>query len=350
MRLHQRRVSRTARRGCALGTIAVLGALTIAITACAPGGDDSQPDESGTADAAGIEIAIMGGAASDAFWSTVKRGAEDAAKVVEAAGGTVTFVSMPNYDNFNADAAKLVANIQALAPDAAIIPDWAPDAQNNNITALTASGTPVFIYNTGIDQVDEVGALGYIGANDFDAGKLAGETFVDNGAVHVVCVNTLPGTTNADIRCDGLQETTEAGGAAFTALNLPSSSYGNPTAVAQAIKGALLEDPTIDGVFTLGQADTTSGASGIDQAGRTGDVLLGGMVFDSEGLERIQAGTQLFALDQQPYQQGYYAVAAAFQYAAYGLVLAQNPFLTGPAVIDASNVESAITGAELGVR
>jgi simple sugar transport system substrate-binding protein len=41
------------------------------------------------------KIFVVGGKADDPFWSIVKRGAEDAAKVVEAQGGTVTWLAPP---------------------------------------------------------------------------------------------------------------------------------------------------------------------------------------------------------------------------------------------------------------
>ena len=46
-------------------------------------------------------------------------------------------------------------------------------------------------------------------------------------------------------------------------LPLPASSFGNPTAVAEAIKATLLKDPKIDGVITVSAADADSAANGI---------------------------------------------------------------------------------------
>ncbi|MFJ4175298.1 substrate-binding domain-containing protein [Microbacterium sp. NPDC089696] len=335
-----------------ISALATVSVAAIALSGCTstPAASSGDGGESTAAGGDGIEIVVMGGATDDPFWSTVKRGGEAAGEFVSAAGGKVTFLAMPNYDNFNADAAKLVANIDALDPDAAVIPDWAPEAQNEAIKALTDRGIPVFLYNTGVDEVEKVGAEGYIGSDDYASGNLAGETFADAGAKHAVCVNTLPGTTNADARCKGVKDGAEGKGISYTELALPTSQFGDPTAVAQAIKGALIQDPTIDGIFTPGQSDTNAAASGIDQAGLTGKVFLGGQNFDKESLDRIQKGTQLFAIDQQGFSQGYYAVSAAFQLAAYGIQLSQTTLLTGPAVIDADNVESALSGTELGVR
>lgn len=319
-----------------------------------PTGNGSNASAVTGAGGSGVNIAVMGGAASDPFWSTVKNGDEAAAKAVEAAGGKVTYFAMPNYNNFNPDAAKLVANILATKPSAAVIPDWAPQAQNANIKALVAAHIPVFIYNTGSDQVQSVGALGYIGSDNTASGKLAGSQLASAGSKHMVCINTLPGTTTGQQYCDGLKAGATAGGATESELDLPSSQFGDPTSVAQAIKGALLKDSSIDGVFTVDAADATSAANAIAQAGKTGDIRIASQNFDAEGLSRIQSGTQTLAIDQQGYSQGYYAISAAFQYVAYGISMppgsGTGDLPTGPSVIDKSNVEVAIAGQKSGVR
>lgn len=334
----------------ALVSTALVGLVLAGCTASGTADPDTTSAAGSDGSGEGITVAIMGGAPDDPFWSTVKRGAESAAKAVEAAGGTVTFVSMPNYDNFNADAAKLVANMLAMDPSAVVIPNWSPEAQNENITAISDAGIPVIIYNSGQGSVEEVGAQIYIGSDDYVAGVAGGEKFAEEGAQNIVCVNTLPGTTNSEARCAGVIEGAESGGATATALNLPSSQFGDPSAVTQAIKGALLNDPTIDALITIGTTDADSAAGAIEQAGSAGEVQLGTFDVSEASLDRIAGGTQLFSIDQQPFAQGYYAVSNAFQLAAYGIYLPESPLLTGPALITADNVDLAIAGTELGVR
>ena len=54
------------------------------------------------------DIFVIGGKPDDPFWSIVKRGAEDAGLVVEAQGGSVTWLGPQNYDNLGPDAAELI--------------------------------------------------------------------------------------------------------------------------------------------------------------------------------------------------------------------------------------------------
>ena len=72
--------------------------------------------------------------------------------------------------------------------------------------------------------------------------------------------------------------------------------------------------------------------------------------FSPASLDRIKAGTQTMAIDQQPYLQGFLAASMLFAHLKYGTNISTNPVLTGPAIIDASNVEAVIAGAALGAR
>ena len=120
--------------------------------------------------------------------------------------------------------------------------------------------------------------------------------------------------------------------------------------MAEAIKAALLKDDSIDGIITISQADADSAANGIAQAGGAGRVGLGGFDMNQTILDRIKNGTQLFAIDQQPYLQGFLATSLLHSHAAFGTNVPTSPILTGPAIVDSSNVEQTLAGAAQGTR
>lgn len=299
----------------------------------------------------GPDIFVIGGKADDPFWSKVKRGADDAGLVVAAGGGSVTWLGPQNYDNLGPDAAKLVLNAISQNADGVIGPDWVPEAEDEAFMQVVAAGIPLVIYNAGgMDAATRVGALNYIGTDEYPAGLAGGEAFAADGRTNVLCINTFPGASFSEARCQGIADGIAISGGTSSQLPLPSSNYGNPTAVAQAVKAALLQDSSIDAVVTLGTLDANSVASALEQADAVGRVALGTFDMDLPSLERIQAGTQLFAIDQQPYLQGYLAVSLLNSHILYGLDFPDKPTATGPAVIDASNVESVLRGVEAGVR
>ena len=305
----------------------------------------------GSTFAAGSKIFVIGGKADDPFWSRVKKGADDAALVVKAGGGTVTWLGPQNYDNLGPDAAKLIRTALSQKPDAIVGPNWVPEAMDAAFKEVVAAGVPLIIYNAGgMEAAKRLGAQNYVGSDEYVAGMGGGEYFVKSGAKNVLCVNTQPGSTNQESRCKGLADGMAKGGGKGTQLPLPSSAFGNPTAVAQAVKAALQKDPSIDGLITIAAGDATSAATGISQAGLVKKVKLGTFDIDPTNLARIKDGTQLFCIDQQPYLQGYLAVSMLNGFVQYGLKIPTAPILTGPGIVDASNVAATMAGATAGAR
>lgn len=301
--------------------------------------------------AAGAKIIVIGGKADDPFWSRVKKGADDAALVVKASGGTVTWLGPQNYDNLGPDAAKLIRTALSQKPDAIVGPDWVPEAMDAAFKEVVAAGVPLIIYNAGgIDAAKRLGAQNFVGSDEYIAGSGGGDYFSKHGSKNVLCVNTLPGANNTEARCKGVADGIAKAGGKSSQLPLPSSSFGNPTAVAQAIKAALQKDKTIDGVITISAGDATSAAAGIGQAGLVKTVKLGTFDMDPTNLQRIKDGTQQFCIDQQPYMQGYLAVSMLNGYVQYGLKVPTAPILTGPGIVDASNVAATMAGAAAGAR
>ena len=299
----------------------------------------------------GAKIFVIGGKADDPFWSKVKKGADDAGLVAKATGGSVTWLGPQNYDNLGPDAAKLIRTALAQHPDAIIGLDWVPEAMDDALKEVVAAHVPLIIYNSGgMDTANKLGAINYVGSDEYVAGLGGGAYFGKNGAKNVLCVNTLPGATNTESRCKGIADGIAKNGGKSSQLPLPSSSFGNPTAVAEAIKAALLKDKTVDGLITISAGDANSAANGVGQAGLGDKVKLASFDMDETGLTRIKDGKQLFAIDQQPYLQGYLAVSLLNGFVNYGLDLPTKPVLTGPGIVSKDNVDATLAGAAAGAR
>jgi len=301
--------------------------------------------------AEGANIFVIGGKADDPFWSIVKRGAEDAGKLVAEQGGSVTWLGPQNYDNLGADAADLIRTAIAQNASAIVGPDWVPEAMDEAFNAVVDAGIPLIIYNAGgLDAADRLGAMNYVGSDDYLAGKAAGEYFGTHGQKNLVCVNTLPGAANLQAQCKGMIDGITGAGGAGVELPLPMTSFGDPTAVTQAVKAHLLQNPTVDGLYTIGNVDANSAAIAIMQAGVAETVKLGGVNMDQTILDNIKSGAQMFAIDQQPYLQGYLAVSLLNGYAAFGLTVPTRQILTGPGIVDSANVDATMAGVAAGTR
>ncbi len=202
----------------------------------------------------------------------------------------------------------------------------------------------------GADKAIELGAINYVGSDEYVAGVAGGEYFGKAGKKNVICVNTLPGAANTEARCKGVIDGITGKGGKGAQLPLPSTSFGDATAVAEAIKAELIKDDTIDGVITISAGDADSAAIAVEQAGKTGATRLGSFDMNQAGLDRIKAGTQAFAIDQQPYLQSYLAVSLLAAHIDFGTDLPVFPVLTGPGIVDASNIDATLAGVKLGAR
>ncbi|WP_283193517.1 sugar ABC transporter substrate-binding protein [Rhizobium sp. AN80A] len=301
--------------------------------------------------ASAANIAVIAGKPDDTFWQPVKKGVDDARKVVELTGGKVSFLQLANYDNLGPDAANLVRTAVSQGVDGIVVANWVPDAMDAAIKDAIAKGVKVMLYNAGnIDKAHELGAMNYVGSDEYVAGKAAGSYFSEKKYKNVLCVNHVPGSYPLEQRCKGVVDAISPLGGKSKQLPLPSTQADNAAAVAQSIKAALLTDPSIDAILTLNPAVADWAASGIMQAGMSGKIALGSFDMNEAGLNRIKDGTQTFAIDQQPYLQSYLAVGLMNSYLEYGLNLPTNPVLTGPGFVDSTNIEATLGGVKKGAR
>jgi simple sugar transport system substrate-binding protein len=305
----------------------------------------------GAANAWSANIAVVGGSNDDAFWNLIKKGLDDATPAIQANGGSVNYLRLVNYDNFAPDVVQLIRTAISMKVDGLVIPNWVPEAEDPAIKDAMAAGIKVILMNAGgTEKAKELGALNYVGSDEYLAGVAGGEYFASKGQKNVICVNTIPGAANLEARCKGVMDGITAKGGKSTQLPLPSTSFGNATAVAEAIKAELLKDGTIDGVITISAGDADSAAIGIQQAGKVETTKLGTFDLNKAGLDRVKAGTQAFAIDQQPYLQGYLATSLLAAHIDFGTNLPTFPVLTGPGIVDSSNIDATLNGVAKGAR
>ena len=302
-----------------------------------------------TADAA--KLAVIGGSNDDAFWNKIKKGLDDATPGIVANGGSVNYLRLQNYDNFAPDVVQLIRTAISQKVDGLVIPDWVPESEDPAIKDAMKAGIKVILMNAGGgDKAKELGAINYVGNEEYVAGVAGGEYFAKHGQKHVLCVNTLPGTANIEARCKGVADAMAKAGVKSEQLPLPSTSFGNPTAVAEAIKATLLKDGTFDGAITISAGDADAAAIGISQASKTDKVSLASFDMNEAGLARIKEGKQTFAIDQQPYLQGYLATSLLASAIDFGTSLPTFPVLTGPGIVDSSNIGPTLVGVTKGAR
>lgn len=297
------------------------------------------------------DIAVIGGKNDDPFWNKIKKGVEDARLVVESNGGKVDYLPMQSYDNFAADSADIIRVAISQKPQGIAVPNWVFESQDAPIKEAIAAGIKVILMNSGTrEKAKELGAINYVGTDEYLSGRAAGDYLAKKGAKFALCVNDVPGTANIEARCKGIVDAMTEAGVKAEQLPLPTTAFGDPVAIAEAVKSTLLQRPEVDALVGVGAQEADGTAIGIAQAGKTQQVHLGGFDLNEAALDRIKSGEQLFAVDQQPYLQSLLAVTLLASNIDFGTELPTAPVLTGPGIVDASSADAAISGLKAGAR
>jgi simple sugar transport system substrate-binding protein len=270
--------------------------------------------------------------------------------MVKANGGTVNFMQTQNYDNFGPDLASLIEQAVAQGAKGIAIPNWLPESETPALKAARDKGVVIISFNAGQSEMDNYGSLNYFGSDEYLAGVEGGKYLASHGAKKILCHIQNPGAVNLETRCKGVQDGAKKAGADTFILRVPANLDQDMNGTSEAIKSELIADPSIDAVITLAAWAADAAASSIDQQSKTGKIQLGTFDMSASVLDRISKGTQTFAIDQQPYLQGFLATSMLFANLKFGTAIATKPVLTGPAIVDKTNVASAIEGVKLGAR
>jgi simple sugar transport system substrate-binding protein len=275
-------------------------------------------------------------APGDTFWDLVQRGAQAAA--------AKDHLDLQYFHDPDAvRQAALVTDAVGRKVDgiAVTLPD--PPVLSGAVRSATGAGIPVVALNTGIGQWQAMGAMAYFGQDDGLAGRAVGERLTREGAKNVLCVIQQAGHIGLAARCAGVAATF-----AGTVQTLEVDGTQMPQ-VRQSIITKLQQDRGIDRVLTLGAPIALATLQAAGEANSYAKVV----TFDTNAavIEAIRGGTIAWAVDQQPYLQGYLAVDSLWLYLTNKNVIGGGqPTLTGPAFVDGSNVDDVAQRVEEGTR
>ena len=311
-----------------------LAATTLVLAACSGTGQDEGPESAEEAD---LTIAVVAhGAPDDAFWSVVQAGAERAG---EDLGVEVDF----NTSDDVSTQAEYVDSAVAEGVDGIVVSLANPDGMRDSVRAAVDAGVPVVTINSGLDVYEEFGAITHVGQSETIAGETAGEQFSELGATKILCVIHEAANIGLEQRCQGATE-----GFDGEVKNLQVDGT-NRSAVAESVQAALQADSAVDGVLALNADVALGAAQAVDSVGR--DVQVGTFDLSSDLLNAIDEGTIAFAIDQQPFIQGYLGVQFLYLYNINGNEVGGGlPVNSGPAVITKENASEVAEFADQGTR
>jgi simple sugar transport system substrate-binding protein len=273
----------------------------------------------------GYSIAVVThGGAGDSFWSIVKAGAEKAGK---DEGDEVTYSS----DSDPQKQAQLIDLAVNQKVDGLVVSMANPGALKASIQRAVQAGVPVITINSGGAESKSFGAINHVGSDESVAGTAVGAQLKAIGLKKVLCVIHEAGNVGLEQRCAAVNAALGSG----TATNLQVDNNALPAAQS-TIKAKLQADKSIDGVVTLGGQIANVAATAIAGAGSS--AKLATFDLDADVAKAIQTGKILFAVDQQPYLQGYLPITMLTLFKSnLNVVGGGSPVLTGPTLVTKEN-------------
>ncbi|PAZ14410.1 sugar ABC transporter substrate-binding protein [Streptomyces sp. SA15] len=324
--------------------VAVAAATALTLAGCSSGSGGKKAEEAandisaGKANTPRMTIAMVTHApAGDTFWDTIRKGAEAA-----AAKDNVKLVY--SNDENAADQASLVQNAIDQKVDGIAVTLAKPDALKDVVAKAEQAGIPIVGFNAGTSDWKEQGLLSFFGQDETVSGEALGTRLNSTDAKHALCVVQVQGAVNLDQRCAGVEK-----GFKGKTTKLYVNGADMPS-VKSTITAKLKQDSSIDEVVTLAAPIALTAAQSVDETGSKAKIA----TFDlnKELISAIENDSIQFAVDQQPYLQGYLAVDSLWLYKNNGNYSGggEQPVLTGPAFVDKSNVAKIAGYAAKGTR
>ncbi|HEY8594965.1 MAG TPA: sugar ABC transporter substrate-binding protein [Devosiaceae bacterium] len=265
---------------------------------------------------------------SDSWWNVIKNALKVAS---DQMGVTVEYRNPPTGDL--ADMARIVQQAAASNPDGIITTIADFDVLKGPVTEAIAKGIPVITVNSGtVEQSKQLGALLHIGQPEYDAGYGAGERAKAAGVTKFLCVNHYITNPASVDRCKGFAD---ALGVDLGSQMIDSGM--DPSEVKNKVLAYLRANPDTNGILALGPNSAEPTIEALKENGMAGKIFFGTFDLSSAISAAVKDGTINFAIDQQPFLQGYLPVVLLTNYVRYG-VIPPNSINSGPGFITKDNI------------
>jgi ribose transport system substrate-binding protein len=283
-------------------------------------------------------IALIPGLTTDAFYITMRKGAEAAAAAV---GAELVFQGGPDFNPVVQ--VPVLDAVIAKSPDALLI---APTDTNQLIQPLKRAfeaGIPILTVDTFIGSGEyQTGAgdgdfpLAYIASDNLLGGAMAARALAqaigNKGKVFVS--NTKPGISTTDQREQGFKDEMKK----HSDVEVLETQFNDNDAnkAASQLQAVYARNPDLAGVFGANLFSALGSANGVQQAGKAGAVKV--VAFDAPGsiVDSLNSGLVDVAIAQHPAEIGYYGVMSAYAHLTGNSI--PTKIGTGFTVIDKNNV------------
>jgi ribose transport system substrate-binding protein len=284
-------------------------------------------------------IALIPGLTTDAFYITMRKGAQAAA---DALGVELVFQGAPDFNPVTQ--VPVLDAVIAKKPSAILI---APTDKTQLVEPLrkaNEAGIPVItvdtfigtgMYQTGAGDADF--PLSYIASDNVLGGKMAARALAAaiGGEGKVYVSNVKPGISTTDQREEGFKA---AMAAEFPKVTVLETQFNDNDAnkAASQLQAVFARNSDLKGVFGANLFSALGAGNGVQQAGQTGNIRVVAFDAPTSIVDNINTGLVDVAIAQHPAEIGYYGVVSAFAHLSGQSIPVS--IGTGFTVIDKSNV------------
>jgi ribose transport system substrate-binding protein len=291
------------RRAGALAAVLAVGALGLA--AC---GDDDSGSSSGSSSSSGGDkggnLTLIAGVKGDEFYITMDCGAKAEA---QKQGYSLDF---QGPDQFDASLqTPVVSAVTAKKPDGVLVAPTDTKAMYAPIKQMADNGSKVVLVDTTLDQPDM--AVSQIASDNVGGGKEAAKALgkLIGGSGKVFVVNVKPGISTTDQRGKGFEDEAKSLG-----LDYLGQDYSNdqPEKAAAIVKAQLAKNPDLKGIFATNLFSAEGAASGLREAGKSGQVKIVGFDAGPKQVQDLKQGLVQALIAQKPAEIGAQGVQQAY--------------------------------------
>ena len=223
---------------------------------------------------------------------------------------------------------------------AATLPD--PNALGPQVRKAVSRGIPVVLFNAGLDQYKELGAITYVGQTEYEAGVEAGKRMEAAGLGNIIVLNQQQGQLTLETRSKGVRD-----GASGATVKQVAFDATDPVKGRNAIASVIKQNPGVQGLITLGPGAAEQAMKAIESSGK--DIKLATFDISPAVLQAVKANKILFAIDQQMFLQTYAAVQALVGQIQWRTAPA-GPIATGPQFVDAESADAILKLSKEGIH
>jgi len=286
-----------------------------------------------------VKIAVVTyGQSSDTYWGVVKKGVDDAAKLMGAdvsyqAPQTTDMVAMARM--IDAAVTQKVQGLVVSIPDAT--------ALEKSVKAAADAGIPVIVIDSGEDQVQKLGLKLFVGTTSYyEQGIRAAKQLKADGVTKGVCANHEAGNLVNESACDGFLKE-------FGADGDREPFHVGPQETAGRIKAYLSSHPDVNGILALGAPSAANIVAALRDAGTLSKYKIGHFDVSGDTLEALGKNEVAFSFDSQQYLMGYLPIVMLTLNAKYGVLPISNIY-TGPNPVTSADVEKIVALSKKGIR